>query len=68
MVSDAPVGDLRSVLALARMECAATLSSQVDGVVERAVRQPARAADPAWWSAALAGPAGEVDDEAPVRR
>lgn len=57
-----PSGELRPVLALARMDCAATLSSQVDGVVERAARQPGRAVDPAWWAAALHRPAREFDD------
>jgi hypothetical protein len=54
--------ELRPVLALARMDCVAALSSQVDGLVERAVRQPRRAVDPAWWAAELGGPARAFDD------
>ena len=57
-----PSGELRPVLALARMDCAATLSSQVDELLERAARRPGRAVDPDWWAMALQEPAVEFDD------
>ncbi|BBG05551.1 hypothetical protein PSA01_60610 [Pseudonocardia saturnea] len=38
------------------------LSSQVDGLVEAAVRRPARAGDARWWRAALDRPACDLDD------
>ncbi|GAA1403695.1 hypothetical protein GCM10009613_65170 [Pseudonocardia kongjuensis] len=44
------------------MDCAATLSSQVDGLVEVAVRRPGRAGDAGWWAAALDRPARDLDD------
>ncbi|MBC3194583.1 hypothetical protein H7X46_26390 [Pseudonocardia sp. C8] len=62
MGSDGAAGDLRSRLVLAGMDCAERLSSQVDGVIERALVCPDRVADPAWWAAALEGPAREFDD------
>lgn len=57
-----PAAELRTGLALVRMDCAALLSVQVDGLLERAARRPRRAGDPDWWRVALAGPADELDD------
>ncbi|MEQ3554947.1 hypothetical protein WIS52_31160 [Pseudonocardia nematodicida] len=62
-----PLGELRPALAMARMDCAEALSSQVDAVARRAVRRPGRSADPAWWATALE-PAGTALDDDWARR
>ncbi|MEV1294003.1 hypothetical protein [Pseudonocardia sp. NPDC049635] len=57
-----PLIELRPLLALARMDCAAHLSSQVDGMVEQVAQRPSRAADRRWWASELARSARELDE------
>lgn len=69
-----PDSDLRPALALARMDCAATLSAQLTAVVTEAGLHPRRVAERQWWASALALPGRTLDDgwarlaEPPVRR